>query len=212
MNARQDVRQRIRGLYGIACADTPGGDPLETVHALLEGGCRLVQVRCKAYSDDDLLRVARAAVALCRPRGATLIVNDRAEVAAAADADGVHVGQLDASADRVRRAVGPHRIVGRSTHSPALLAEAARHADYVAFGPVFPTPRLSWDKPPQSLETLRAARAAAPHVPLVAIGGITAHRLEEVLACGVDSWAVIGAVSLATDPVSATRSLLGPLG
>lgn len=178
------------------------------VHALLDGGCRLVQVRCKGWTDEELLRVARQAVAACRPVGATLIVNDRAEVAAAADADGVHVGQLDDDGEAVRRAIGPHRILGRSTHSPRVLAEARAHADYVAFGPVYPTSRLSWDKPLQGLEQLAQARRHAGDTPLVAIGGIHAGRLDAVRATGVDSWAVIGAVAEAADPVAATRRLL----
>jgi thiamine-phosphate pyrophosphorylase len=157
-----------------------------------------------------MLRVAREAVAACRPLGATLIVNDRAEVAAAADADGVHVGQLDADGTSVRRAIGPDRILGRSTHSPDALRTARAHADYVAFGPVFPTERLSWAKPLQGLERLAEARLHAGDHPLVAIGGIDAARLPAVRAAGVDSWAVIGAVADADDPVAATARLLGP--
>ncbi len=207
---REQVRRRIRGLYGIACADASGGDPIRLVHALLSGGCRLIQVRCKGWSDEDLLRVALEAVAACRPLGATLIVNDRAEVAAESSADGVHVGQLDADGPAVRRAIGPHRILGRSTHSPEALVEARAHADYLAFGPVFPTERLSWAKPLQGLEQLAAARQRAGDLPLVAIGGIDAERLQAVRAAGADSWAVIGAVADATDAVAATTALLGP--
>ena len=206
---RNDVRRRIRGLYGLACADASHGDPMRLVHAMLRGGCRLIQLRCKGWTDDDLLRLTLEAVTACRPRGATLIVNDRAEVAAAADADGVHVGQKDADGEAVRRAVGPDRIIGRSTHSPEMLREARRHADYLAFGPVFPTKRLSWDKPQQGLESLTTARHHAGKHPLVAIGGITADRLPAVRAAGADSWAVIGAIAEATDAEQATRTLLG---
>ncbi len=206
---REQVRERIRGLYGIACADASGGDPMRLVHALLAGGCRLVQVRCKGWSDEELLRVSREAVLACREVGATLIVNDRAEVAAAADADGVHVGQLDEAGELVRRALGSTRIIGRSTHAPEVLVQARAHADYVAFGPVYPTQRLSWAKPLQGLQKLVEARRHAGDTPLVAIGGINASRLAAVRATGVDSWAVIGAVAEADDPVAATRVLLG---
>jgi len=209
VNPRDNVHQRIRGLYGLADAEASGGDPLRLVAALLAGGCRLVQLRCKGWPEADVTLAAREALARCRAAGATFLVNDLPGVAAAVGADGVHVGQRDAAADEVRRIVGPGRIVGRSTHSPEALAEARRHADYVAFGPVFPTPRLSWDKPLQGLEALSAARAHAGSTPLVAIGGIDATRLASVRATGVDAWAVISAVAHADDPVAATRALCG---
>jgi len=208
-NPRDQVHQRIRGLYGVACADASGGDPMRLVRALLDGGCRLVQVRCKGWDDDELLRVALEAVAACHAVGATLIVNDRPEVAAEASADGVHVGQRDDTDEVVRQAIGPHRILGRSTHDPEVLRRARQGADYVAFGPVFPTPRLSWPKPLQGLHALAEARRHAGRTPLVAIGGVDARRLPAVRATGVDSWAVIGAVADAQDPVAATRALLG---
>lgn len=210
LHPRDTVALRIRGLYGLADADAAGGDPLPLLDALLEGGCRLVQLRCKGWSSDDLHAAAREAVARCRAVGATFLVNDDAEVAARVGADGVHVGQHDADAATVRALVGPHRIVGRSTHDPDRLRAACREADYVAFGPVFATApeRLSWAKPQQSLEALRAARRAAADTPLVAIGGITAETVDEVRRAGADAWAVIGAVAGADDRVAATRALL----
>jgi len=204
---RDQVQQRIRGLYGIADASAGDGDPLRVLAALLAGGCRLVQLRCKDWPVDDITHAAAECVQRCRAAGATFLVNDHPAIAAAVGADGVHVGQHDAPADDVRRIVGEGRIVGRSTHSPQHLAEARLHADYVAFGPVYPTPRLSWSKPLQGIEALRAARRHAGDTPLVAIGGIDATRLAEVRSTGVDAWAVIGAVALAADPVAATRAL-----
>jgi thiamine-phosphate pyrophosphorylase len=210
LSPRDDVRARVRGLYGLADADASGGQPLVLLDALLAGGCRLVQLRCKGWSSERLLPVAVQAVARARSVGATLIVNDDAQVAALADADGVHVGQHDADGATVRAVVGPHRIVGRSTHDPEGLRSARSHADYVAFGPVFPTrpERLSWNKPPQSLERLRHARQAAGDTPLVAIGGIDASRIDAVRSAGADAWAVIGAVADHDDPVAATARLL----
>lgn len=207
---RDTVCKRICGLYGIADAGAAGGDPLPLLDALLAGGCRLVQVRCKGWSEEALEEVAREAVVRAHAVGATLIVNDHPQVAARVGADGVHVGQRDAPAAAVRAALGPDRILGRSTHHPELLAQARTEADYVAFGPVFPTApeRLSWNKPPQSLATLRQARRAAADTPLVAIGGIHAGRVEAVRAAGADAWAVIGAIAAAADPVAATRALL----
>lgn len=208
MSARGEVTRRIRGLYGIADAGE-ARDPVRLGALLLEGGCRLVQIRAKGWSPDALLEAARALRARCDAVGATLIVNDDAEVAAAAGADGVHVGPTDADLAMARRIVGPERIVGRSTNDPAQISEALLGADYLAFGPVWDTPHLSRPKTLRGLDGFAAARALVPRgVPLVAIGGVTAERLPLVRAAGADAWAVIGAVAGATDPVAATRALL----
>lgn len=211
MTARDEVRARIRGLYGIADATARGTaeDDLEgLVAAMLEGGCRLVQLRCKDWPADEVLAVARRASARCRAVGATFLVNDHAEIAVAADADGVHVGQLDAAPEAVRRIVGPDRIVGRSTNDLDQLRAALVGADYVAYGPVWPTPNAGRPKTVRGPEALAQARLAVPAgFPLVAIGGITAERVPIVRAAGVDAWAVIGAIANAEDPVAATRAL-----
>lgn len=206
MTPRDEVRQRIRGLYGIADAGAAGGDPVALGVDLLAGGCRLVQLRCKGWAADELLRAARDLGLRCRAVGATFVVNDDAAVAAAAGADGVHVGQGDGPGEGVRRALGKERILGRSTGSlDDLLAPG--DADYLAFGPLFDTPRLSRPKPAVGLEGLRRARALVDR-PLVAIGGIGPDTLARVRATGVDGWAVIGAIALATDRVAATRALV----
>ena len=211
MSPRDDVRARIHGLYGLADAQASGGDPVALAAALLAGGCRLIQLRCKGWSVGDRLAAARDIRARCAAVGATFIVNDHPEVAAAVDADGVHVGQLDAPAAQVRRALGPDRILGRSTHDPEQLEAALVHADYVAFGPVFATGNVSRPKGVRGLDALALASArVAGRAPLVAIGGITAGNVATVRAAGADSWAVIGAVAAASDPVAATRALLTP--
>lgn len=207
-SARTGLRRRIRGLYGMA--DAGAGDPVALGAALLEGGARVVQLRCKGWSDDDVLRAARELLDRCRAHGALLIVNDAAEIAVAAGAHGVHVGQTDGPAAPIRRVLGPDRLLGRSTNDLDQVPLAVAEADYVAFGPVFPTDHLSRPKAVQGLEALRAARERVPAgVPLVAIGGITADRLDAVRAAGADAWAVIGAIAGAADPVAATRALLG---
>ena len=206
MTPRARVASRIRGLYGIADADT--ADPERTAAHLLAGGCRLVQLRAKSWEKPEIERVARLLVTRCRDAGATFIVNDHADIAAAVDADGVHVGQLDAPTPAVRAVLGPDRILGRSTHSLDQVRNAAQGADYVAFGPIWPTTRGGRPKGVRGVDALRQARAAVPGVPLVAIGGIDAARLPEVIAAGADAWAVIGAVALAADPVAATRALI----
>jgi len=210
VSARADVRTRIRGLYGLADAEASGGDPVGLGMALLEGGCRLVQLRCKGWEPDEVLRAARALHARCVPLGATLILNDWPELAAAAGADGVHVGQTDADAATARRLVGPNRIVGRSTNDLLQIPAALEGADYLAFGPVWPTDHLSRPKAVQGVERLVRARALVPaDVPLVAIGGVTADRLPAIRDAGADAWAVIGAIAGAGARVAATRALLG---
>jgi thiamine-phosphate pyrophosphorylase len=205
MNARAETRSRIRGLYGIADAEAAGGDPVRLGHDLLAGGCRLLQLRCKGWSPDDTLRAARALVETCRQVDATFIVNDHPEIAAAADADGVHLGQEDGATGDARAIIGPDRILGRSTNDLEQLRIAAPEVDYVAFGPVFESARMG-QKSVQGLGQLGAARTIAVG-PLVAIGGIDVERLPLVKACGVDAWAVIGAIAAAQDRIAATRQL-----
>ena len=203
------MQAHIHGLYGIADATASAGDPVRLGAAMLEGGCRLLQLRCKGWSPADIERAARDLSTRCRAVGATFIVNDHPSIAVAADAHGAHVGQLDASAAEVRRILGPDRIFGRSTHSVAQLHEALEEADYIAFGPVWSTPNGGREKPVRGLEQLAAARREVPlHVPLVAIGGITPQRLPQVKALRVSAWAVIGAICSSDTPVEATRALL----
>ena len=180
-------------------SEVGGRDPERFACLALERGVRLLQLRCKDWSPDELLRLTRAVVPRCRAVGATLIVNDHPEVAVAGDADGVHVGQLDGTAEDVRRRLGDGRILGRSTHDVLQLEHASRDADYVAFGPVWATDHAGRPKGVRGPESLGIARAKVPDRPLVAIGGITPERLPLVRAAGIDSWAVIGAVALAPD-------------
>ncbi len=212
MTPRDETRRRIRGLYGLADAEASGGDPLRMAAWLLEGGCRLIQLRCKGWDPEEVLRAARALAPPCRQVGATLLVNDHVEVAVAAGADGVHLGQRDPDAAAARRLLGPDRILGRSTNALDQVPAATTGADYLAFGPVWPTGNVSRPKEVQGIEALREARALAPDLPLVAIGGITAARLPAIRAAGADAWAVIGAVAGAEDPVAATRALAAPPG
>lgn len=189
----------MRRLYGLADAEAGDGDPVGLGADLLGAGCRLVQLRCKAWSDDEVIRAARALADRCRACGATLIVNDRAELALAGGADGVHLGQLDGAVAEARRVLGSGAIVGRSTGDVDQIALAVQEADYVAFGPVYPTPHLSRPKAVRGIDGLRAARVHVPAgVPLVAIGGIDASSLAEVVDAGADAWAVIGAIARVT--------------
>jgi thiamine-phosphate diphosphorylase len=209
MTVRDETTTRIAGLYGIADAATSHGDPVGLGADLLDGGCRLVQLRCKDWAPDDVVAAARALGARCRSVGATFIVNDAPDVAAASDADGVHIGQTDGDVADARRVLGPDRIIGRSTGDLDAVRAALVDADYLAFGPIFDTPNLSRFKAVRGIERLTAVRVVVPRsVPLVAIGGITAERLPAIREAGASAWAVIGAVADAPDRGAAIRSLL----
>ena len=210
---RAAVRESVVGLYGIADAAASGNDPARLCAALLAGGCRLIQLRCKGWPYDDTLRAARAIRAQTREVGAAFVVNDDPHLALEAEADGLHLGQLDGPIGAAR-AVAGDRWIGRSTNDLEQVAAAvAEGADYVAFGPVFATSNISRPKTVRGLERLTAARRTVPRgIPLVAIGGITADRLSQVVGAGADSWAVIGAIAGAEDPVAATRALISAAG
>lgn len=207
---RGETERRICGLYGIADAQASHGDPVALGAALLAGGCRLLQLRCKGWATSDVIVAARALVTMCRDTDATFLINDWPAIAVEVGADGVHIGATDLTAEAARAVVGPDLIIGRSTNAVDEVAGAAIGADYVAFGPLYETPHLSRPKAVQGVARLAEVRALLPEgVPLVGIGGINRARLDEVRAAGVDAWAVIGAVAAAADPESATRQLLG---
>jgi thiamine-phosphate pyrophosphorylase len=197
-------------LYPIVDAGgAPGRTEVALAEAVLGAGAPLLQLRVKARPTRDLIEIARAVKALADRVGAALIVNDRADVAALIDAAGVHLGQDDLPPPAARAIVGPAKIVGFSTHSPAQLAAAVRAGsiDYVAFGPIFPTRSKENPDPVQGIESLSAVRRLCP-LPLVAIGGIDRTTLPAVLGTGADAVALIGAISGASDPAAATRELL----
>ena len=193
-------------LYPITDRRVSGLSHAEQVARLCEGGARLVQLREKHLSPREFYAEAVEALKVARLFGARLIVNDRADVALAAGADGVHLGQDDLPPGAARELLGEAAVVGFSTHNLGQASEAARLAlDYVAFGPVFATSSKENPDPVVGLEGLKRVRAAVRAVPLVAIGGITAESARSVLEAGADSVAVIGALLDASDPAEITR-------
>jgi thiamine-phosphate diphosphorylase len=155
----------------------------------------------------DLYPVARALAERCRQVGALLIVNDRADLALAVGAGGLHVGQEDLPAEAARRLLPPDMILGVSTHGPGQARQAlADKADYIAVGSIFPTGTKAEFQlvGPDLVRTLRPEIS----VPLVGIGGITLDNAEEVIAAGADAVAVISAICAAPDPEVATRRLM----
>jgi thiamine-phosphate diphosphorylase len=187
-----------------------GRDLDEILAATLEGGCRMVQLREKEWPSGRLLPLAERLGGRCRRAGVTFIVNDRVDLAVAAGADGVHLGQDDLPPRAARPLLRPGMILGRSTHTLAQ-AERARDeaADYVAVGSMFETAT----KPDFELagpDLLRRIRPLTPQ-PLVGIGGITHENVGDVIRAGADGVAVISAVCGAPDPAAATRRLLAAI-
>jgi len=195
-------------LYPIADA-VPGRDVVGLAAAILAGGARVVQLRAKDAATGELVALARAVKIHADAVGARLIINDRADVARVVDAAGVHLGQDDLPPAAARALLGPDKIVGFSTHTLAQVDEALRagHFDYLAFGPIFATASKRNPDPVQGVAALRDVRRRCP-LPLVAIGGIDASTIGDVIAAGADAAALIGAIAGAHDPALATRDLL----
>ena len=204
-------------LYVICDADVCAGAGWrlpDFAAACLDGGATLLQVRAKQLSGREFLDVAEAIVALARPAGGTVIINDRAYIARLSGASGVHVGQEDLRPFAVRRIVGGAAVVGLSTHSDAQLADALEEpVSYVAIGPVFGTATKNTGYDPRGLEVvLAAAEAARAHqLPLVAIGGITLSRARMVIEAGAQSVAVISDLLSTGDPAGRVREFLRAL-
>jgi thiamine-phosphate pyrophosphorylase len=191
-----------------AMVDTAGGhEPVALAGILLEAGTRILQLRLKEIGSRDFLAAARAIAALCRERDALLIVNDRADIAVLAGADGVHVGQEDLPLEATRQIVGMGKIIGVSTHTleQARAAETGG-ADYIGFGAIY-SGGLKNVKNAQGLERLRAVRAAVK-IPIVAIGGITEATVPEVLGAGADAAAIITDVVRAADIPAKVRAVI----
>jgi thiamine-phosphate pyrophosphorylase len=199
-------------LYLVIGPDAVLGRPLRDVAlAAVSGGATAVQLRQKGGATRAFVEEARALVAALRPHGVPVIVNDRVDVALAADADGVHVGQDDMSPEDARRILGPELLVGLSVTS---LQEAravnAAVVDYVGIGPVFATASKSDAAPPLGIEGM-AQLCRALRLPAVAIGGINHRNAAQVLATGVQGIAVVSALCAAENPEHAAALLAAQL-
>jgi thiamine-phosphate pyrophosphorylase len=193
-------------LYPVTDRRLSGLSHAEQVARLCEGGARLVQLREKHLSAREFYAEAVEALRVARSFGARLIINDRADIALAVGADGVHLGQDDMPSEAARALLGERAVIGFSTHGVEQAVVAARlPVDYVAIGPVFATSSKENPDPVVGLEGVRRVREAVGAVPLVAIGGITAESARSVLEAGADSVAVIGALLSTSDPAEITR-------
>lgn len=176
-------------------ARAPDCSPVQMASALAGAGAQLVQYRHKGEFTRRAFDEVAAVGSVLRQAGIGFIVNDRADIALAVKADGVHIGQDDLPPAEVRRLIGSDMLVGYSTHNAGQLADSAcEWADYLAIGPAFSTSSKRNPDPAVGVEGVREARSLTEK-PLVAIGGITLSSASEVLAAGADSVAVISGIS-----------------
>ncbi|MDD8024873.1 MAG: thiamine phosphate synthase [Acidobacteriota bacterium] len=195
-------------LYLVTDRDLAGGRGLENVvAAAARGGVTAVQLREKRLETAAFIQAAVRLKSLLIPFGIPLLINDRVDIALAAGADGVHLGQSDASPEEARRRLGPDAVIGLSVETMAQArAAAGRDIDYLGVSPVFATPTKPEAGPGWGLEGLRALRVSIA-LPLVAIGGISAANAAAVLEAGADGLAVVSAIMAAADPEGAARGL-----
>ncbi len=180
---------------------------LELAELAIAGGADTIQLREKAAETRDMIRVAEQVQALCKRAGVTFIVNDRVDVAFASRAEGVHLGQNDFPIPLARTLLGTGAIIGGSAGT---LEEARRcvleGADYIGFGPVYPTASKEDAGPASGLDLLEKVVEEIP-LPIVAIGGITRENAPQVIQTGVHGIAVISAVCCQEDPAEAARCM-----
>ncbi|MFQ3284106.1 MAG: thiamine-phosphate pyrophosphorylase [Natronomonas sp.] len=198
------------GVYLVTDAGLSAGRSTpEVVAAAIDGGVDVVQLREKGTSAKERYQLGLELREETRAAGVPLIVNDRLDIAAAIDADGVHLGDDDLPVSVAREQLGKDAMVGRSVSTPAAAREAeAAGADYLGVGAIFGT-NSKETTPEQSnvgLERIRAVREAVD-IPFVGIGGVTPENAESVAAAGADGVAVISAITAADDPEAATRRL-----
>ena len=201
------MTSRLSGLYVIT-EDRPQGPQAigAAVAAALEGGARIVQYRDKSNDQDRRLAEARTLRELCRTRGAVLLINDDVRLAAAVDADGVHLGRDDGDIANARAQLPQGSLIGRSCYNQFALAQSAmtEGADYIAFGSFFasPTKPHAVRADAQLLDKARKELA----LPTVAIGGISPENGAALVDAGADMLAVISAVFAAPDIAAAARA------
>ena len=184
----------------------------ECAQKLATAGVRLLQYRNKRAPARELFESSKRLASLLIPQRITFVVNDRADVAAVAGANGVHVGQEDLGVEETRLVVGAARFVGVSTHNlEQFQRAAASSADYIAVGPIFATGTKSNPDPVVGTQFIRRVRPITDK-PIVAIGGITLERAPEIIESGADSVAVISDILGAPEPAMRARQYIDLLG
>ncbi len=200
----------VKGLYVIVGPEATSGRPVvEVAEAALKGGAGLVQLRDKDGEKGAALQTALELKAMCAEYDALFIVNDDADVARATNAHGLHLGQDDLPVRDARRVISPRQIVGRSNNTlDEAMESQVQEADYIAVGAVYPTPTMG----KQARETIgpELVRQVKERVgqPVVAIGGIDAGNVEQVVRAGADCICAVSAVTMADDPQAAAATLV----
>jgi thiamine-phosphate pyrophosphorylase len=212
LGTRRRERLARARLYVCTDARSERGDLAEFADAALRGGVDLLQLREKGMEAREELAALEVLADACRRHGALLAANDRADVALAAGADVLHLGQDDLPVEYARRILGDDVLIGRSTHDvdQATAGAVEPGVDYFCTGPCWPTPTKP-GRPAPGLDLVRATAAAAPERPWFAIGGIDRERLGEVVAAGATRVVVVRAVTEAEDPEAAAREVRSAL-
>ncbi|MBI9076878.1 MAG: thiamine phosphate synthase [Desulfatibacillum sp.] len=184
-----------------------GRDLLEIIQKAIDGGVTIVQLREKNCATREFVELARAAKAVLDPKKIPLIINDRADVALAAGAAGLHIGQTDMAYKDARKIMGPDAIVGLSVENIQQVEDAgAIDPDYLGVGPIFATQTKPDAAPPIGLDGLTRIRKITNR-PLVAIGAIHAGNARDVILAGADGVAVVSAICSLQDPAKAAKNL-----
>lgn len=199
---------QLSGLYVITDSQLcPGRTHVQIAKAAVKGGARFIQIRDKQANDREFYETALEVREITEEAGVLMFVNDRIDVAAAVGADGVNIGQTDLPVDIARGLLGDSVIIGVSADTIEQAKKAQEDgADYVGFGPIFPTSTKLDAGPVSSLETLRKV-CHEISIPVVAIGGISLENIGSVAANGASCAAVVSAVVCADDMAAATANL-----
>ncbi|MBM3567272.1 MAG: thiamine phosphate synthase [Alphaproteobacteria bacterium] len=195
----------------IGPTDTKGRDVVAVALAAVAGGATMIQLRWKDAADRDLEALARRLIEALGASGVPLIVNDRAEVARASGAAGVHLGQADMAPAQARAMLGDGAIIGWSIDRLELATRIDDAVDYVGIGPIKPTATKSDHKTPLGVQGFGTIRAAVRR-PAMAIGGVTAAEASPLRSAGADGLAVVSAICGADDPETAARGLRTAFG
>lgn len=201
-------------LYGIVdMGYTAENQLLSVTEKLLEAGLKVLQLRAKNHAPEHIEQMGNRLAPLCRKHGCLFIINDYPEVALRTGADGVHLGQDDGALEPVRAMLGRDAIIGRSTHSPEQALEAFREqADYIGFGPLFPTGTKP-GRPAIGLENIAGIRRQLPEeFPVFCIGGINGETLPSVLKAGADRVVIVSWLLTHPDITGTAAALKRTLG
>ncbi len=195
-------------LYLVTDRELCCGDFLETIHEAVKGGVTIVQLREKDCSTREFIELGIKVKEILSPYNVPLIINDRVDVAMAVDAEGVHLGQSDMPYQTARELLGEDKIIGLSLENLEQVepANQLQGLDYVAVSPIFSTPTKEDTAPEFGLNGARKV-VELSHYPVVAIGGIHPHNLEQVMGSGVSGVAVVSAIVSTPEPCVASQEL-----